>query len=354
MNTEPSASQLSRRIVTIERFILEEQHAVSPDAQGVLTGLLYDLALAAKFIAARTAQSVSADPLHSTREGQSANGFDNSQPLGDGELTLADYAERTIQRLNDHTGRLAVMSSEEQPHIIPIPERYETGKYVLLYDPLDGVSNIDYNVSIGTIFGIYHRVSEDGRGALDDCLQQGSNLAAAGYIIYGSSTMIVYSTGQGVHGFTLDARIGEFFLSHPNIRFPETPQYYSVNHGHQSYWSEPVNQYTRWLQGEGGHTPLSLRYIGSLVADFHRNLLAGGVFYYPKDSRDSNLSAGRLHLSYEAAPLAFLAEQAGGYASDGTQSILDIQPTKLHQRTPLYIGDRKLVEKAEAFLAADK
>lgn len=351
MNSNPSTNQLSNRIVTIERFILEEQHAVSPDAQGVLTGLLYDLALAAKFIAARTARTASADILRSTNDVHSASGSEkNGQGAPGGGLNLADFAERTIQRLNDHTGRLAVMSSEEQPHIIPIPERYETGKYVLLYDPLDGVTNIDFNVSIGTVFGIYNRASSEGRGTLEDCLQTGNNLAAAGYIIYGSSTMMVYSTGQGVHGFTLDSRIGEFLLSHPNIRFPETPQYYSVNHGHQSYWSEPVNQYTRWLQGEGSRDPLSLRYIGSLVADFHRNLLAGGIFYYPRDSRPG-WSEGRLHLSYEAAPLAFLAEQAGGYASDGTQSILDIQPTKLHQRTPLYIGDRALVKKAEEFLS---
>jgi fructose-1,6-bisphosphatase I len=298
--------------------------------------------LAAKFIASRTTRAGLAEILGST-------GQINVQ--GEEVQKLDQFAERTIHRLNDHTGRLAVMASEEQPHIIPIPENYPVGKYVLLYDPLDGSSNIDYNVSIGTIFAIYRRLSTGARGTLEDCLQKGTELVAAGYVIYGSSTMLVYSTGQGVHGFTLDPHIGEFLLSHPNIRIPAKPAYYSVNQGYQSYWPESIRRYTGWLQGEGGRKPLSLRYIGSLVADFHRNLLAGGVFYYPADSRSP---LGKLRLLYEAAPLAFLAEQAGGYASSGHQRILDIQPTELHQRTPLYIGSRDLVEKAEEFMRSSE
>ncbi len=333
--------QQSQKIITIERFILEQQMENFPDACGDLTGLLYDLALSAKFIASQTTRAGLAEILGSTGE---------VNVQGEEVQRLDQFAERTIHRLNDHTGRVAVMASEEQPHVIPIPPKYKTGKYVLLYDPLDGSSNIDYNVSIGTIFAIYERLSEDGPGTLEDCLQKGSKLVAAGYVIYGSSTMLVYSTGQGVHGFTLDPGIGEFLLSHPDIRIPVKPKYYSVNQGYQSYWSAGDRKFTSWLQGEGRDEPLSLRYIGSLVADFHRNLLAGGIFYYPADSRDPKLPDGKLRLLYEANPLAFLAQQAGGYASDGRQSILEIQPTELHQRVPLYVGNRDLVEKAEGFL----
>ncbi|MEM7126346.1 MAG: class 1 fructose-bisphosphatase [Chloroflexota bacterium] len=337
-----SATTMAGRIITIERFILEEQRATRPDSQGILTGLLYDLALSAKFIANRAARS--------ELTGFLADGSDLVLQPPKAEM-LHQFAEMTIHRLNDHTGRLAVMASEEQPHMIPIPQRYETGKYVLLYDPLDGTTNVDFNTSIGTIFAVHQRKSQEGPGTMADLLQPGRDLVAAGYIIYGASTMMVYSAGQGVHGFTLDPSIGEFLLSHPNIQIPDSSKYYSVNQGYTRYWSDSVRKYTEWLQGQHGQAGfLSSRYIGSLVADFHRNLLAGGVFYYPANSQDPELSNGRLRLNYEAAPLAFLAEQAGGYASDGTQPILDIQPTSLHQRTPFFIGNRELVEKAEEFL----
>ncbi len=329
------------QIVTIERYILEQQ-LIHPEATGVLTNLLYDLALSGKIIASRTTRAGLAEILGSTGE-------ENVQ--GEEVQKLDKFANRTICRLNDHTGRLAVMASEENPDIIPISNRFPTGKYALVFDPLDGSSNINYNVSIGTIFAIFHRKTQDGPGALEDCLQTGRDLVAAGYIVYGSSTMLVYSTGQGVHGFTLDPSVGEFLLSHPNICIPEKPKYYSVNQGYQRYWPESIRRYTEWLQGhESSQESLSLRYIGSLVADFHRNLLAGGVFYYPADTRDPSKPHGKLRLLYEATPLAFLAEQAGGYASDGHQPILDIQPTDLHQRTPLFIGNRDLVEKAEALI----
>lgn len=334
--------QYAGKLVTIERFILDQQ-SDHPDATGTLTNLLYDMALAAKIIASKTTRAGLAEVLGSAGE-------ENVQ--GEEVQKLDVFAQRTIYRLNDHTGRLAVMASEEEEDVIPIPARFETGKYVLLYDPLDGSSNIDVNVSVGTIFAIHRRKTESGPGTLEDCLQPGRNLIAAGYILYGSSTMMVYATvGGGVHGFTLDPAIGEFLLSHPNLRFPEKPKYYSVNQGYQPYWSAGVKAYTEWLQCD---TPekkgLSLRYIGSLVADFHRNLLTGGVFYYPADTKDPKKPGGKLRLNYEAAPLAFLAEQAGGYASDGVQPILDIQPTKLHERVPLFIGNRMLVEKAEEMI----
>lgn len=330
------------KIITIERFILDQQRGF-PDATGALTALLYDLALAAKIISSRTTRAGLAEILGSTGE-------ENVQ--GEEVQKLDRFAERTIYRLNDHTGRLAVMASEEVEDVIPIPDQFPAGKYVLMYDPLDGSSNIDYNVSVGTIFSIHRRTSlGNGAGTLEDCLQPGRSLVAAGYIIYGSSTMMVYSAGQGVHGFTLDPSIGEFLLSHPNIRVPSKPKYYSVNQGYERYWSAGVRRYTEWLQGENAEgKELSQRYIGSLVADFHRNLLTGGVFYYPADKKDPTKPQGKLRLLYEAAPLAFLVEQAGGYASDGHRPILDIHPDELHQRVPLYIGNRDLVEKAEQFI----
>jgi fructose-1,6-bisphosphatase I len=333
--------EIHRQITTIERFILEQQ-SIRPDATGVLTNLLYDLALAGKIIASRTTRAGLVDILGSAGE-------ENVQ--GEEVQKLDKFADRTLCRLNDHTGRVAVMASEEHADIISIPERFPVGKYVLLFDPLDGSSNIDFNVNVGTVFSIYHRKTREGRGTLEDCLQRGRDLVAAGYFVYGSSTMLVYSTGHGVHGFTLDPSLGEFLLSHPNICIPDKPSYYSVNQGYQRYWSPGVRRFTEWLQGQdGSRNALPLRYIGSLMADVHRTLLSGGVFYYPADTRDPGLPSGKLRLLYEAIPLAFLAEQAGGYASDGRQAILDIQPTSLHQRTPLFIGSRDLVQKAEEFI----
>jgi len=334
-----STIQPNGRITTIERHILERQ-ADFPDATGSLTSLLYDMALAGKLISSRTTRAGLADILGST-------GRENVQ--GEEVQKLDVYAHRTIFQLNDHTGRLAVMGSEEERDIVPIPDKYPAGKYVLLFDPLDGSSNIDFNVSVGTIFAIFKRKTKSGRGTLEDCLQKGADIVAAGYIVYGSSTMFVYTTGDGVHGFTLDPSIGEFLLSHPNIRLPDPPRYYSANQGYQSRWSQGIQRYTRWLRGEeGASRSLSLRYIGSMIADIHRNLLGGGVFYYPADTKAPN---GKLRLLYEAVPMSFIIEQAGGYASTGRQPVRDIQPTELHQRTPLFVGNRELVEKAEEFIA---
>jgi fructose-1,6-bisphosphatase I len=333
-----SYSPPSRKFTTIERHILDEQQS-HPEATGAFTGLLYDLALAGKVIADEMNRAGLAEILG--RAGQT-----NVQ--GEEVMKVDLLADDVIRKLNDHTGRLAIMVSEEHDDAILIPAKYPTGKYVLLYDPLDGSSNIDFNVSVGTIFAIHHRKSAEGPGTLEDCLQPGRDLAAAGYISYSASTMLVYSAGHGVHGFTLDPNIGEFILSHPNIRIPARGGYYSADQGYEKYWSEGVRRFTQYLRDESG--VISQRYVGSLVADFHRTLLSGGIFYYPANRKDATRAHGKLRLLYEAAPFAFLAEQAGGYASDGTQRILDIQPTSLHQRTPLFIGSRELALKAEEFI----
>lgn len=322
------------KIITIERFILENQ---PEDATGDFTHLLYDIALAAKVIAHKTNRAGLLPLLGRA-------GSVNVQ--GEEQQKLDIYADNVIFRLMDHTGRCCILASEEHDDIIHIPPQFEKGEYVLVYDPLDGSSNIDVNVSIGTIFGIYRTIDWDKRGRIEDCLQPARDLVGAGYVLYGSSTMMVYSTGKGVHGFTLDPDIGEFLLSHPHMQFPDPPQYYSANHGYFSRWPEDVREYIRWLASDS-YPKLSERYIGSLVADFHRNLLRGGIFTYPAEIGKPN---GKIRLLYEAGPLAYLAEQAGGYASDGEGSILDIKPTGLHQRTPFFIGNRSLVKKAEDFI----
>jgi len=338
MSIEPEEPN---KIITIERHILSEQRQY-PEATGKLTNLLYDIALAGKVIASKTMRAGLAEILGRT-------GDINVQ--GEQVQRLDRFADLTIYRLNDHTGRLAVMASEEHQEILTIPNEFPMGKYVLLFDPLDGSSNIDFNIPVGTIFAIYRRISLSGPGTLEDCLQPGEKLVAAGYILYGSSTMLVYSTGHGVHGFTLDPMVGEFLLSHENITIPQQAKYFSANLGNQRYWSEGVRKFTSYLQGvDNGGKTLSLRYVGSLVADFHRNLLAGGIFYYPRHVRGTDLSEGKLRLLYEASPLAFLAEQAGGYASDGRIRILKKQPDSLHQRTALFIGQKDLVMKAEEFI----
>jgi fructose-1,6-bisphosphatase I len=334
------------KIITIERHILGEQES-HPGATGVLTSILYDIALAGKVIASQTTRGGLAEILGRA-------GTTNIQ--GEEVMKLDELADRMIFRLNDHTGRLAVMASEEQEDIMHVHPKYSLGKYVLLYDPLDGSSNIDYNVSVGTIFAIYRRISESGPGRMEDCLQKGHDLVVAGYLIYGASTMLVYTSGMGVHGFTLDTNVGEFLLTHPYMRIPDKPKYYSVNQGYETYWSEGIRRFTRYLQGAepdpSGKTikGLSLRYIGSMVADLHRNLLGGGIFYYPADSKDPRYPNGKLRLVYEGAPMAYIFEQAGGCSSNGRQSLLDLQPNSLHERTQMFIGNRELVDKAEEFI----
>jgi fructose-1,6-bisphosphatase I len=236
------------------------------------------------------------------------------------------------------------MASEEVPGIIPIPEHFKCGKYCLLFDPLDGSSNIDVNVPVGTVFSIVQKITRGRHGEMEDLLQPGRRQVAAGYVIYGSSTMLVYTTGQGAHGFTLDPSIGEFLLSHPNIRTPDEGQFLSVNDSYEQYWDEPTKQLMRKYRGlEGDRRPLTVRYVGSLVADFHRNLLGGGVFCYPPSKKSPQ---GKLRLLYEANPLAFICEQAGGAAIDGKTRVLDIQATELHQRVPLFMGSKNDVDLA--------
>ncbi len=331
------------QITTIERHILEQQ-SLYPGATGTFTNLLYDIALSAKLIARETTRAGLVNILGRAGE---------INVQGEEQQKLDVYADDVIFRMMDHTGRLCIMASEENTDPILIPDRFPTGRYALLFDPLDGSSNIDYNVSIGTIFSIHRKISKGERGELMDLLQPGYRQTAAGYIVYGSSTMMVYTTGQGVHGFTLDPSVGEFLLSHPNIRIPEKPSYYSVNAGYEKHWAEGVRRYMRWITGQDEEEPaqgLSLRYIGSLVADFHRTLLAGGIFMYPADLKDPKKPYGKLRLCYEAAPLAFIIEQAGGYASDGVHAIMNIHPKALHQRVPLFIGNRDLVERAEEYV----
>jgi fructose-1,6-bisphosphatase I len=330
----------SSTLLTIERHILDQQKS-HPEATGKLTGLLYDIALCAKIIARET-----------TRAGiDGILGAVGSRNVhGEKQQKLDIFADNVIYRMNGHTGRVCLMASEEHDELLPIPDEFPCGYYVLIYDPLDGSSNIDVNASIGTIFAIHRKLQpDDCGGTMADVLQPGTALVAAAYVIYGSSTMMVYSTGHGVHGFTLDPSIGEFLLSHPDIRIPSPGTYYSVNQGYQKYWSPGVRRYIDWLQGldDEEREPLNHRYIGSMISDFHRNLLRGGVFFYPHDANNPD---GKLRLTYEAQPMAFICQQAGGYASDGVGSILDIQPKSIHQRVPVFMGNRDLVEKAEQFL----
>ena len=326
-------------VVTIERFIIEEERRY-PEATGQLSGILYDLALAAKIITNRVRSAGLVDILGSAGE-------ENVQ--GEIQQKLDVFANETIVKALDHTGRLCGMASEEEAGIIEIPKQFKCGKYCLMFDPLDGSSNIDVNVPVGTIFSIVPKISGGQHATMDDFLQAGAHQAAAGYVIYGSSTMLVYTTGKGVHGFTLDPSIGEFLLSHPDIRTPETGRYLSVNDSYEQMWEPQVKQLMRRLRGlEGARKPMSIRYVGSLVADFHRNLLGGGIFCYPSSKQSPK---GKLRLLYEANPLAFLVEQAGGSAIDGAHRILDVKATELHQRTPLYIGSKHDVDLASQVLA---
>ena len=317
-------------VTTIERFIFDQEHRY-PEATGELSNLLYDIALAAKIIAAAIRRAGLVNILGNA-------GAVNVQ--GEEQQKLDVFANETIKNCLNHTGRVCVMASEEDEDIIPVPAEYPVGKYAVLYDPLDGSSNIDVNSAVGTIFSIYRRVSMEGRGTVGDVLQPGCKQVASGYVMYGSSTMLVYTTGQGVHGFTLDPTIGEFLLSHPRIVTPRVGQYYSVNESNFWRWDKGMQTAVRGLKGDmaDGLKPKNSRYIGSLVADFHRNLIAGGIFLYPADSKNPR---GKLRLLYEASPMAFIAEQAEGSATDGLNRILDMVPTALHQRTPLVIGSRE-------------
>jgi fructose-1,6-bisphosphatase I len=322
---------------TLDRFLLERQRQF-PEAKGEFTQLFQQLALAGKIIASRVNQAGLAGLLGHT-------GKVNVQ--GETVQKLDEFANDTLIRAIEGGGQVCLMGSEENEDPIPIPTKYPKGRYVLMFDPLDGSTNIDVNISIGTIFSVHRRVSENQEPGLADCLQPGRSQLAAGYIIYGSSCMFVFTTGNGVHGFTLDPTVGEFFLSHPDIQMPERGKIYSVNEGNEAQWDDKVRGWVDWLKTPNKEQgkPYSSRYIGTLVADFHRTLLKGGVFAYPADKKNKN---GKLRLLYEAAPMALLAAQAGGIASTGTQPILEVEPTELHQRVPLYIGSKLDVEDAIA------
>jgi fructose-1,6-bisphosphatase I len=327
--------------ISFTEHIAEQQHRLSPAARGELSSLLRHLMLAAKIIGRETRKAALVDILGLT-------GKVNVQ--GEKVQKLDEYADDIIIRNLRYAGHLCVMASEEHEDIIRIPERYAIGSYTLAFDPLDGSSNIDANVSIGTIFSVHRRVSSGPTGTHQDVLQRGKNQVCAGYIVYGPSTVLVYTTGHGVYGFTLDPSVGEFLLSHSDIRIPEQGKIYSVNEGNYFRWDQPTREIIDAFKS--GDNPrgeaYSARYIGSLVADFHRNLLYGGVFLYPADTTNKS---GKLRLLPECSPLAFVVENAGGKASTGVQRILDIEPKRLHHRVPLIIGSKADVEFAESIYA---
>jgi fructose-1,6-bisphosphatase I len=328
---------MTQFVETLNRHIIEQERKY-PEATGAFTALLTDIALAGKIISYYVNKAGLVDILGK------AGG---SNIHGERQEKLDVFANRTMVRALVHGGQLCAMASEESDGIIPIPSNYPIGRYVCCFDPLDGSSNIEANVSIGTIFSIFKRATPDGKpGTEKDLLQPGDKQVCAGYIIYGSSTMMVYTTGSGVYGFTLDPSYGEFILSHENLKIPQKGKLYSINESYFDYWDEGVKNYVRWAKEvvpQDGR-PLNSRYIGSLVADFHRNLLYGGIFLYPGDSKTPSRKTGKLRLLYEANPLAFINEQAGGRAFDGFNRILDIKPTTLHQTVPLIIGSAEDVD----------
>ncbi|MDR1676985.1 MAG: class 1 fructose-bisphosphatase [Deltaproteobacteria bacterium] len=329
-------------ITISNHFLLNQQ--LSPGATGSFTRLLQALVLACKIIQRDVGKAGLVDVLGRV-------GVTNVQ--GEEVQKLDELANNTVKRRLSASGEVCALVSEEEADIIEIPRQYPQGNYIVHYDPLDGSSNIDANVSIGTIFSIYRRVTpSESESTHQDALQPGHKQVGAGYIIYGSSCVLVFSTGQGVNGFTLDPSIGEFLLSHPNIKTPSKGKIYSINEGNYSYWDEPTRNYINWIKhGYSEHgINYTSRYIGSLVADFHRNLLYGGIFLYPSDLKDPHKPKGKLRLMCEANPMAYIIEQAGGLATTGTERILDIEPTYIHQRVPLIIGSPEDVLLYQEFL----
>ncbi len=331
---------MAQQITVTEHLLLHQKQV--PMATGRFTRLFNELILSAKLIHREVSKAGLVDVLGFT-------GDINVQ--GEEVKKLDEFSNRVLIHRLSRCGALCAMASEENADIIEIPDGLPTGDYFVIFDPLDGSSNIDANVSIGTIFSIYRRKSPtESRLLASDYLQKGAEQVAAGYILYGSSTMMVFTTGDGVNGFTLDPSVGEFLLSHPNIRIPEQGNTYSVNEGYYHYWDNPTLDVLAHFKTAGftRKKPYSLRYIGSLVSDFHRNLIYGGIFMYPADSRDPSKPNGKLRLMCEAAPMSFIVEQAGGMAIDGERRILDITPEHLHQRVPLFIGSKNDVEQVRA------
>jgi fructose-1,6-bisphosphatase I len=329
------------KVKTLGEFIVEKQ-ADFQYSKGELTRLLSDIGIAAKIVHREVNKAGIADILGETGE---------VNVQGENVKKLDVYANNQFIAALSVGGECCAIASEENEEIIIVDNNVSaSAKYVVALDPLDGSSNIDVNVSIGTIFSIYRRTSLSGPGTLEDFLQPGTEQVAAGYILYGSSTMLVYTTGKGVNGFTLDPSIGEFCLSHPNMQTPKKGKIYSINEGNYVHFPEGVKKFIKYCQEEDAETgrPYSSRYIGSAVADFHRNLIKGGVFLYPTTSASPK---GKLRLIYECNPMAFIIEQAGGKASTGSKRIMEVVPTALHQRTPLFIGSKDMVEKIEDLIA---
>ena len=330
------------KVVTLNEFIMDRQ-ADFPFATGELSRILNDIAVASKIVSRDVRKAGLVDHI------LGAHGNTNVQ--GEEQQKLDVVADEQFIKAFEYGGEVCGIASEENDDFVAFSsESAKNGKYVVLFDPLDGSSNIDVNVSIGTIFSIYRRISDVGTEAtLDDMLQPGSEQVAAGYVLYGSSTMLVYTTGRGVNGFTLDPSIGEFCLSHPDMRMPETGRLYAMNEGNINICEEGLRDYVAYCQSfeNDKGAPYSGRYIGSLVADFHRNMIKGGIYIYPDTTTSPE---GKLRLLYECNPLAFIAEQAGGLASTGRKRIMDVKPTRLHQRVPFYIGSKQMVEKALSLL----
>ncbi len=326
---------------TLGEFIVEKQHDF-PHASGELSSLLASIRLAAKIVNREINKAGLADIT-------GASGQDNIQ--GEEQQKLDLYANEKFKAALEARDQVCGVASEEEDEAVAFnKELNKNAKYVVLMDPLDGSSNIDVNVSVGTIFSIYRRISPvGGPPTAEDFLQPGSQQVAAGYVIYGSSTMLVYTTGNGVNGFTYDPSIGSFCLSHENMRIPENGKIYSINEGNYIRFPTGVKKYIKFCQENvpEDNRPYTSRYIGSLVSDFHRNLLKGGIYMYPSTESHPN---GKLRLLYECNPIAFLMEQAGGIASDGKNRIMDIKPTELHQRVPFFVGTSSMVKKVEDFL----
>ncbi|MBF0784074.1 class 1 fructose-bisphosphatase [Muribacter muris] len=329
---------------TLGEFIIDRQ-AEYPGATGELSGILSSIRLSAKIIH----RDINRAGL--TQDILGVSGDENIQ--GEAQMKLDVFANETMKKALIARGDVAGFASEEDDTFVAFDtERGRNAKYILMTDPLDGSSNIDVNVSVGTIFSIYKRVSPIGTPVtLEDFLQEGRKQVAAGYVTYGSSTMLVYTTGNGVNGFTYDPSLGLFILSHPNMKMPFEGKYYSINEGQYVTFPEGVKRFIKFCQEEDKATkrPYSSRYIGSLVSDFHRNLLKGGIYIYPTST---SYPKGKLRLLYEGNPMAFLAEQAGGMATDGFNPILDIKPTELHQRVPFFVGSSAMVQKAGELMAA--
>lgn len=323
---------------TLVQHIRREEKQVT-GATGEFTSLMNEILVAAKIISCAVNKAgIGEDILGLT-------GSTNVQ--GEEVQKLDEYANNTFIKIIRQSGTVCAITSEENAKPIRVPK--VSGKYIFMMDPLDGSSNIDVNVGIGTIFSIYKKNHSASETADEDLLQRGDHQVAAGYVIYGSSTMFIYSAGRGVHGFTLDPELGEFFLSHPNIKIPDQGSIYSINEGNQGKWNQEQRDIVDYFKHEDAKTnrPYALRYIGSLVSDFHRTLLKGGIFMYPGDKKNPD---GKLRFSFEAAPLAFIVENAGGRASTGTQRVLDITPREIHQRVPLFIGSKHDVEIAEKLI----